>query len=276
METERFIGVDLAWAHSGTRPKLNETGVAAIDRHGVVVDCGWTRGIEETTAWITRTAVAGSALLFVDAPLIVDNPAGQRSCEREVGQRYGRWKVSANSTNQNSPRLAGVLLRKALEESGWVYDDGRGGPPTGGRAMSECYPYTTLVGAHELGYDQERPTYKRRPVRVPTAQWRAVRSRECDRLIERMAGLATADPPLQLASHAVSRRLLAEPSPQGAADYKHREDLLDALLCAWTAALWSQHGLERCQVLGANTPAPAGHAATIIAPARPEQRRPCF
>ncbi|MFF1683139.1 DUF429 domain-containing protein [Streptomyces sp. NPDC058256] len=272
METERFIGIDLAWAHGGTRARPNETGVAAVDRSGVVLECGWTRGLEETMSWLARTAADGSALAFVDAPLVVDNPAGQRPCEREVGQRYGRWKVSANSTNQSSPRLAGVLLREGLQESGWVYDDGRGGPPAGGMAMSECYPYTTLVGAHELGYDQERPTYKRRPARVPTAQWRAVRAAECDRLIARMAGLATADPPLLLASHPVSRRLLDEPSPQRAADYKHREDLIDALLCAWTAALWSRHGPTRCQVLGADSPAPPGRAATIIAPTRPEQR----
>ncbi|WP_405905710.1 MULTISPECIES: DUF429 domain-containing protein [unclassified Streptomyces] len=273
METERFIGIDLAWAHGGTLARPNETGVAAVDRSGVVLECGWTRGLEETMSWLARTAADGSTLAFVDAPLIVDNPAGQRPCEREVGQRYGRWKVSANSTNQSSPRLAGVLLREGLQESGWVYDDGRGGPPTGGTVMSECYPYTTLVGAHELGYDQERPTYKRRPARVPTAQWRAVRAAECDRLIARMAGLATADPPLLLASHPVSRRLLDEPSPQRAADYKHREDLIDALLCAWTAALWSRHGPARCQVLGADSPAPPGRAPTIIAPARPEQRR---
>ncbi|WP_326719535.1 DUF429 domain-containing protein [Streptomyces sp. NBC_00243] len=273
METERFIGIDLAWAHGGARAKPNETGVAAVDRSGVVLECGWTRGLAETMSWLARAAVDGSALAFVDAPLVVDNPAGQRPCEREVGQRYGRWKVSANSTNQSSPRLAGVLLREGLQESDWVYDDGRGGPPTGGMVMSECYPYTTLVGAHELGYDQERPTYKRRPARVPTAQWRAVRAAECDRLIARMAGLATADPPLLLASHPVSRRLLDEPSPQRAADYKHREDLIDALLCAWTAALWSRHGPARCQVLGADSPVPPGRAATIIAPARPEQRR---
>nr|WP_276147111.1 DUF429 domain-containing protein [Streptomyces sporangiiformans] len=66
--------------------------------------------------------------------------------------------------------------------------------------------------------------------------------------------------------------MLDEPSPQRAADYKHREDLIDALLCAWTAALWSRHGLARCQVLGADSLAPSGCAPTIIAPARPEQR----
>jgi predicted RNase H-like nuclease len=273
MRIERFIGIDLAWAQSGARTKPNETGVAAIDAHGVVIECGWTCGLEETMSWLAKTAVDGATLAFVDAPLVVNNLAGQRPCEREVGQRYGRWKVSANSTNLNSPRQAGVLLRERLQESGWTYDDGRGGPPTGGLVFAECYPYTTLVGAAELGYDQERPTYKRRPARVPTAQWRTVRAAECDRLIAHMAALATADPPLLLSSHPVSRRLLAEPSPQRAADYKHREDLIDALLCAWTAALWFRHGLARCQVLGADSPLPPGQAPTIIAPARPGQRR---
>ncbi|MEU5160047.1 hypothetical protein AB0G74_10615 [Streptomyces sp. NPDC020875] len=88
-----------------------------------------------------------------------------------------------------------------------------------------------------------------------------------------MAGLATADPPLLLSSHPVSRQLRSEPTPQKAADYKHREDLIDALLCAWTAALWSRHGLARCQVLGADSSLPRGQAPTITVPARPEQRR---
>ena len=51
--------------------------------------------------------------------------------------------------------------------------------------------------------------------------------------------------------------------------YKHREDLIDALLCAWASSLWDRHGLERCQVLGLPDDEPA---ATIIAPARYEQR----
>jgi predicted RNase H-like nuclease len=32
--------------------------------------------------------------------------------------------------------------------------------------------------------------------------------------------------------------------------YKHREDLIDACLAAWTAALWIERGADRCQVLG--------------------------
>ncbi|MGW1802866.1 hypothetical protein ACWCQN_45320 [Streptomyces sp. NPDC001984] len=92
MGIERFIGIDLAWAQSGARTKPNETGVAAIDGHGVVIECGWTCGLEETMSWLAKRTVDGATLAFVDAPLVVDNLAGQRPCEREVGQRYGRWR----------------------------------------------------------------------------------------------------------------------------------------------------------------------------------------
>ncbi|MCQ9132155.1 DUF429 domain-containing protein [Streptomyces hilarionis] len=272
MGMRRFIGVDLAWGRTGARGRPNETGVAVVDAAGTVIDCGWTRGVDETIEWIIRAAADGSASAFVDAPLAVDNPTGQRPCEREVGRRYGRWKVSANSTNLNSRHQAGVLVRELLEEAGWTYDDGMHGPPDDGLVLSECYPYTTLVGAVELGYDLERPRYKR-PGRRPQPGWRLARAQVCDGLIARLAGLAEADPPLLLASHPVSRRLMTEPSPERDAAYKHREDLIDALLCAWTAALWSRHGLARCQVLGEEVPATPGAAATIIAPARPEQRR---
>jgi hypothetical protein len=39
------------------------------------------------------------------SPLIVTNADGQRLCEKHVGQRYWRWKVSANSTNIASRAL---------------------------------------------------------------------------------------------------------------------------------------------------------------------------
>jgi predicted RNase H-like nuclease len=203
---------------------------------------------------------------------VVTNAAGQRPCETQVGQRYGRWKVSASTTNTGSPRLAGVALRQQLEACGWTYSDGAAGPPADGRAVSECYPYTTLVGAHELGYDRERPRYKRKPPQTPAAQWRTERAATCDDLIARLGRLAAADPPLLFQSHAVSRELTDEPSPVTDTAYKHREDLIDALLCAWTAALWARHGLARCQVLGLATLPGSGDAATIIAPARPERR----
>ena len=276
MAVTRFLGVDLAWREGRDDLPANETGVAVLDSAGQVLDAGWTRGVPDTLDWANAVAGRYDAVMFVDASLVVRNPAGQRRCETQVGQRYGAWRVSAHSTNLRSPRLAGVHLLRLAEQAGWRYSDGRAGPPASGRVMSESFPHCTLVGAAELGYDRERPRYKRPPRRLPVAQWRPLRAATCDELIRRLGRLATADPPLRLDSHPVTRQLAGEPSPLGDAAYKHREDLIDALLCAWTAALWVRHGLRRCQVLGLPDDAAAGTAAapaaTIIVPARPGQR----
>lgn len=261
-----FVGVDLAWGLGTAGRPANETGFAVLAPTGHVLDAGWTRGLAETVDRLT--ALDGDVLAFVDAPLVVTNPTGQRPCETQVGQRYGRWKVSANTSNLGSPRLAGVALREALEAAGWRCDDGYAGPPSTGRSVSETYPYTTLVGAPEFGFDP-RPRYKRQPRGLPVAQWRPVRARGCDLVVDRLAALARADPPLLLDSHPVTAAL-REPSPLADGPYKHREDLVDALLAAWTAALWARHGTDRCQVLGV----PGGRpSATIVAPALPSQRR---
>jgi hypothetical protein len=132
------------------------------------------------------------------------------------------------------------------------------------------------VGVAELGYDVERPRYKRPSKGMPAATWKRLRGAACDELIHHLAALANADPPLDLRSDPQTRRLVDEPSPLDRVAYKRREDLIDAVISAWTASLWHRYGLARCQVLGA----PEGEAAwgkelvaTIIAPARPEQRR---
>jgi predicted RNase H-like nuclease len=169
----RILGIDLAWADATV---VNETGVVAVEPDGTIVEAGCTMGVEATLEWANKYST-DAAVMFVDAPLLVLNSDKQRLCEKQVGQRYGRWKVSANSTNLGSPRLAGVRLRAELESAGWSYADGITGPPRSGRVVSECYPYTTTVGADELGYDSERPLYKRKPGRLSVAEWRPIRAR---------------------------------------------------------------------------------------------------
>ena len=189
-----------------------------------------------------------------------------------MSQLYWRWGVAANSTNLGSRNLAGVTLRAALADRGWRYDDGSAGPPLSlGHVFSECYPYTTIVGAHELGYVDERPRYKRKPRRMRVGDFRPLRARECDALIRRVASLKRTDPPMSLDTHSETRRLVTEQSPLNDADYKHREDLLDATVCAWTAALWARWGEARCQVLGLDKPPRDGMRAAIIAPFRHTQ-----
>jgi len=265
---DRFLGVDLAWTGATPATAKNESGVVALDRSGAVLDAGWRVGVHDVEAWMAEWSTSAT-LAFIDAPLVVNNATGQRQCERQVGQRYGKWWVSANSTNLNSTRLAGVTLREHLEKLGWEYDDGLSGPPEGGRVVSECYPYTTIVGVPELGYDDKRPMYKRKPKSMTIGEFRPARADACDDLIARTQKLA--DPPLKLESHPATSALVTEPSPRaGDRDYKHREDLLDAALCAWTALLWATDGLDRCQILGGpEGDVPTAQIGTIICPRRP-------
>lgn len=131
----RYLGVDLAWGEGSEAKPANRSGVVALEPSGAISDAGWRIGLEATIDWIQQHA-ADDALLFVDAPLVITNPTGPRLADRQTGQRYGRWWVSANSVNLSSPRQAGVHLRERLEALGWHYCDGRGGPPSRGSPSS--------------------------------------------------------------------------------------------------------------------------------------------
>lgn len=268
-----YFGIDLAWGEGTATKPANETGVALLRDDGTIAEAGWTVGVPDTAAWIIQRMSPGD-VIAIDAPLVVNNPAGMRECERQVGQRYGRWKVAANASNLALKWLGGVTLRALLEDAGVVCDDGVRDIAAGTTTMFECYPYTTLVGAAELGYEIERPRYKRPNLRIPPGDRRAARAVACDDLIRRLVGLESVSPALDLLSHPTTADLATFASPFLDRPYKHREDLIDAVLSAWTAALWHQHGLDRCQVLGAGcAPDEQGRRPTIIAPARPEQRR---
>lgn len=269
----RFLGIDLAWGEGSDARPANRSGLVALQPSGEITAAGWTIGLPATIEWIERNAQENTAL-FVDAPLVITNLTKQRLAEKQVGQRYGSAWVSANSTNLGSKHQAGVRLREALEELGWAYSDGLAGPSPTGRHIYECYPYTTIVGAEGLGYDDKRPAYKRKPKGMPTARFRPQQRRTCDELIARIAALKGKRPPIDLMSHPETAALVTDPSPENPKAYKQREDLLDAAICAWTAALWQRDGLGRCQVLGGTEHDGAGgRLATIIAPARQEQRR---
>src|SRR3954469_20691092 len=110
----QWIGGDLAWGEGSGKREANESGFAVLDEHGTIADAGWLRGIDAVTDWLLGTALQG-AVIATEAPLVVPNPTGMRTCEKEVGRRYGRWKVAANASNAGLGWLGGVTLRKRLE-----------------------------------------------------------------------------------------------------------------------------------------------------------------
>jgi predicted RNase H-like nuclease len=273
-----YIGVDLAWGLGTATRRPNETGLAALDDAGRVLDAGWARGVDDVTAWVA-SHLGPRTLVAVDASLVVTNPTGIREAERQVGQRYGRWKVAANPTNTASAASAGAQLLGRLTALGVTYaSDTTGMRERTGPAVFECYPYTTLVGVEELGYDEERPRYKRLDTALPAPTARARRAVTFDELVRQLRETPL-DPPLHLDSHPLTAGL-AEASGIHGPTHKHREDLLDGVLCAWTAAFWERHGDQRVQVLGGDPSLPsdpvdqAGRKPTIVTPARASQRRP--
>ncbi|WP_285028089.1 DUF429 domain-containing protein [Plantibacter sp. ME-Dv--P-122b] len=268
----RFLGVDLAWGEGTDSRAANESGLVCIDETGTVIDAGWAVGIDAVVAWIVATASPGS-VIAVDAPLLVRNETGMRLCEREVGQRYGRWQVSAYPSNLRLPALGGVALFTALEAAGFQYFDGLSTPEADAVVFFEAYPHTTLVGAEEFGYPDARPRYKRLDPGLPVAERRRRRAEVCDDLVSRLQALTSATPPLDLDTHPVTAHLIAEPSPLKESAHKHREDLIDAAICAWTASAWFCWGLERFQILGASdAPDDRGRVPSLLAMARAEQR----
>lgn len=151
-----YIGIDLAWGEGTAAQAANETGLAVINESGTVLGAGRARGIPAVADWIAETAEPGS-VLAIDAPLVIHNETGMRLCQCQTGMGYGRWKVSANASNTVMGWQGGIALRNRLEEMGFVYIDGTARPHPLERTFFECYPFTTIVGMEELGYDNERP-----------------------------------------------------------------------------------------------------------------------
>lgn len=118
-DSMRFIGVDLAWKterhHSGIAV-ARATGPGAILES---VSSGIT-SLEKAASFVIENG-RRSAVVAVDAPLVVTNQYGQRPCETEIGRRFGGYEASAHTTNLSLyPDPGGVRFRRALEAAGFA------------------------------------------------------------------------------------------------------------------------------------------------------------
>jgi len=243
----RCIGVDLAWGWR--RP----SGVAVLDPDGRVVDEGWATSDDELSGFLAAHD-QGGAVLAVDAPLVVTNPAGtSRECEKELQRRYGR--VGAGPYPTNLGLLGGrVRAMELVGRSARPYltvprDPGR---RTGWWAV-EVFPAPALV---ELGGLEGAVRYKKGPPEARRAGLRAVAAV--------LGGLARADPPLRLDPAGRLARELGRLERLRGAGLKAVEDLADAHVCAYAGLWWWAHGRAATLVAGDDAtgailvPRPAG------------------
>jgi predicted RNase H-like nuclease len=229
----RFVGVDLAWG--GRRP----SGVAVVDPGGRVVAEGWATGDEELSGVLAAHDREG-AVVALDAPLVVTNPAGtRREAEAELQRRYGRVGAGPYPTNlgllggrvramelvQRSPRRYLTVPRDPGRRTGWW--------------AVEVFPAPALV---ELGGLARALRYKKGP---PAA--RRAGLREVAAVLE---GLAGADPPLRLDPAGVLARDLGRLEALRGAGLKAVEDLADAHVCAYVGLWWWANGPAATLVAG--------------------------
>jgi predicted RNase H-like nuclease len=243
----RFIGVDLAWG--GRRP----SGVAVLDPGGRVVDEGWATSDDDILGFLAAHDQDG-AVVALDAPLVVTNPAGtRRAGEAELQRRYGR--VGAGPYPTNLGVLGGrVRAMELVGRSPRPYltvprDPGRG---TGWWAV-EVFPAPALV---ELGGLARAVRYKKGPPEARRAGLAAVAA-----VVGR---LAAADPALRLDPAGRLARELGRLEGLRGAGLKAVEDLIDAHVCAYVGLWWWAHGRAATLVAGDHAtgailvPRPAG------------------
>lgn len=224
-KTPRFVGVDLGWYG-----KPSGVACAEWDR-GVLRLIAATRmeasGLERM---VLGLAGKGTAVIGVDAPLIVGNATGMREADRLAHSCYGRYHAGCYPANLGLPFASRTTaFSRMLARAGFRHATAV--PPRAAvRVQAEVFPHAGIVQL--LGLDQ---IVKYKKGRV------AERRAGLERLRSLVHEFGTLEPALEADLPVVEGN---------GAQLKHVEDRLDAVICAYLAAWWWYWGLERNEVLG--------------------------
>lgn len=233
------VGVDLAWS-----PR-NPSGIAVAELHGGRWRLRGARADivtnEEILAAVERIAGRRSAVLAIDAPLVVPHRSRGRDGDRLITSVFGPYDAGVYpATKRTIGRYGGQRiweLRDGLMARGFVHDC-RIPPRRRGRFFFETYPHSAAVALFRL---PKVLKYKAREGRALRERIDAFREYE-----RRLVGLRDFEPPLDGVEGHLDKALA---SSRGHA-LKDYEDRLDAILCAYIAAYYWTWGTARCAIFG--------------------------
>jgi len=221
-----FIGVDLGWygKPSGLASlalESSELRLRAVTR---------LESVDEILDWIQTEAGGGSAVVAVDAPLIIRNQSGIRPAERELNADFRRFHAGCHAANLGRPFAEKVIsFSRRLKALGFGHG-ARMTPRQDGRFQIEVHPHAATVSL--FGLDRI-VKYKR-----GTREQRG-------RGLRRLRSLAMAH--LPAFSPSLSARF---PSVPKTGNLKPTEDKIDAILCAYIAAHWWVWATKRNRLYG--------------------------
>ncbi|MGD8623219.1 MAG: HAD-IIIA family hydrolase [Anaerolineae bacterium] len=252
----RFVGIDLAWS-----PR-NRSGGAILSADGRLLEARGSLGDDgEVVAFISQALPPGKpGVVAIDAPLAVPNETGGRPCDREVAAVFGRFEAGPYPANrQNLARyggLRGEAIRQQLGALGFSHNAhlARAAPT---RQVIEVFPHPATVSLFNL---ERTLKYKARQGRDYAQRWQAL-----GRLRDHLAGLAVAEPALQPAPEIAGIEIEGRRGKR----FKEVEDLLDAVVCAYSALYAWTHGPRGYAVYGGGEIGDDPEAGHILVPMTP-------
>jgi predicted RNase H-like nuclease/cytidine deaminase len=234
MSTSTFIGIDLAW-----KSQRNPTGAAVLrgDRAGADLEMLATLYPDSSVSEFVSDYATADTVVAIDAPLIIANETGQRSCETAIGRRYGSRDASCHTSNLTLYRDASsVALTSALLAEGFVHVDPTGAPE--GRIIAEVFLHAAMVALWNL---PKTIKYKKGSIDERRVGLEVLRTH--------LRQLKIAEPPL-LRSGALADELAVDLDRLSGNNLKNYEDRLDALFCAYLAFYFWYWNWERNELFG--------------------------
>jgi predicted RNase H-like nuclease len=214
----RYIGIDLAWGPNGT------TGLAALDEQGILLEVKNARTDEEILDW-ARVWAPDDCFVSIDAPLIVRNASGQRTCERLVGRYFGKYNASCHASNLSLAHFAhGSRAMRIAQALDLTVDPAN----TWRRRVAEVYPHPAIVSLFNLPTVLRYKNKQRRSLDLLKA--------ETLRLVDLLEGLERAAVPLHVRLQPQWQRIRDTVSDATRkSELAKVEDSIDGVVCAYIA-----------------------------------------
>ncbi|MDJ0623633.1 MAG: DUF429 domain-containing protein [Desulfocapsaceae bacterium] len=214
-----LAGVDLAWQSNKNSSALafgKLIGKTLVVEKILPAVAGIDDVINSINCYEQLTGVA------IDASLIINNPSGQRPCERQIGQVYGGRGASCHTTNTRLyPNSMSVYLSQKLLINGFAHLFGK-------RWQIECYPHPAIIEIFAL------------PKRLRYKRGRVSEKRNGQKQLAKLLLQLTWSNTLQFDFSKI------DPAPLSTSNInelrgkglKTNEDVLDALVCLYIAGLY--------------------------------------
>ena len=183
---------------------------------------------KEAMSRVTTYAQQSHHVLAIDQGLVVPNQDGMRPVEKLLAKALGSMHCSAYPSNRGNESCYGAnagiwTLLAELDRLGYVHSPLSVPGSTSGRFFFECYPHPAIIAL------QNR-------TKVLKYKCRHRNKQDWDELVVFLSTLPVAN--------------LSETVNACSNQNKGNEDKLDSIVCAYTAALWWQHGATRSSMLG--------------------------